>query len=218
MRDRVFEIFQTDIYGITCEELTPGKDNLDAVRQMINAGVRIIQYREKEKTKREKYEECRVIREMCKPAGVLFIVNDDVDIAILSKAGGVHVGHDDLPADAVRRLVGEKMVIGVSADTPALVEDAIARGADYIGVGPVFSTKTKPDAGDPVGLDLIETIAKNYKIPLVAIGGITGENIAEVRSRGVACSAMVSALVGCENIPAAVESIRKRLRDEGCKQ
>ncbi|MDW7651653.1 MAG: thiamine phosphate synthase [Bacillota bacterium] len=216
MRDRVDKIFKTDIYGITCEELTPGGDNLEAVRQMVNAGVKIIQYREKDKSKREKYEECRVIREMCKPAGVLFIVNDDVDIAILSKAGGVHVGQDDLPADAVRRLVGPEMVIGVSADTPAQVEDAIARGADYIGVGPVFGTQTKKDAGEPVGLDLIETIANNYKIPLVAIGGITEENILDVRRRGVSCSAMVSALVGCADIEAAVEKIRERIRQAGC--
>lgn len=216
MRKRAAEIFQTDIYGITCEALSAGRDNLEVVREMVQAGVRIIQYREKEKTKREKYEECRVIREMCKPAGVLFIVNDDVDIAVLSKAGGVHVGQDDLPADAVRRLVGEEMIIGVSADTPAEIEDAIARGADYVGIGPVFSTATKADAGQPVGLDLLEAAAKKYKIPLVAIGGINGENIVEVRKRGVPCSAMVSALVGAADITAQVESIRRKIREIGC--
>lgn len=216
MRARVAEIFQTDLYGITCEALTPGGDNLEAVRQMVNAGVKIIQYREKEKPRREKYEECRVIRELCKPAGVLFIVNDDVDIAILSKAGGVHVGQDDLPADAVRRLVGPDMVIGVSAGTPAEVEDAIARGADYVGIGPVFATGTKGDAGEPVGLDFIEYVAKNYKIPLVAIGGINGENVLAVRRRGVPCSAMVSALVGCKDIAAQVKSIRQAIGESGC--
>ena len=216
MRKKIMEIFQTDIYGVTCEALSPGRDNLDVVRQMINAGIKIIQYREKEKSKREKYEECRVIREMCKPAGVLFIVNDDVDIAILSKAGGVHVGQDDLPADAVRKLVGPEMVIGVSADTPSEVEDAMARGADYIGVGPVFATGTKADAGDPVGLDLIENIAMNYKIPLVAIGGIDGENIVDVRRRGVPCSAMVSALVSCGDLSAEVQRIRKRIAENNC--
>lgn len=215
MRKHVKSIFQTDIYGITCEELTPGRDNLEAVRKMIHAGVKIIQYREKDKPKREKYEECKVIREMCKPAGVLFIVNDDVDIAILSKACGVHVGQDDLPADAVRSLVGPEMVIGVSADTPAQVQDAVARGADYIGVGPVFSTKTKPDAGQPVGLDLIELIACQFQVPLVAIGGINGENIVDVRRRGVPCSAMVSALVGCADIEAAVAAIRERISQSG---
>ena len=216
MRKNVAEIFKTDIYGVTCEALSPGKDNLDVVRQMINAGIKIIQYREKEKTKREKYEECRVIREMCKPAGVLFIVNDDVDIAILSQARGVHVGQDDLPVDAVRKLVGPNMVIGVSADTPSEVEDAIARGADYIGVGPVFATGTKLDAGMPVGLDLIEQIAANYKIPLVAIGGIHGDNIIDVRRRGVPCSAMVSALVSCGDIATEVQRIREKIAQDGC--
>ncbi|EEG76169.1 thiamine phosphate synthase [Dethiobacter alkaliphilus] len=216
MRKNVAEIFQTDIYGVTCESLSACKDNLEVVRRMIDAGVKIIQYREKDKTKREKYEECRVIREMCKPAGVLFIVNDDVDIAILSKAGGVHVGPDDLPANAVRKLVGEEMIIGVSADTPADVEDAMVRGADYVGVGPVFKTGTKADAGEPVGLDLIEHIAKNYKIPLVAIGGINGENIVDVRRRGVPCSAMVSALVSCADVEAEVKKIRQLIAESGC--
>lgn len=216
MRKDVATIFQTDIYGVTCEALSPGQDNLNVVRQLLQAGVRIIQYREKEKSKREKYEECRVIREMCKPAGVLFIVNDDVDIAILAGAGGVHVGQDDLPADAVRKLVGPEMIIGVSADTPGDVEDAIARGADYVGAGPVFATDTKPDAGVPVGLELIEFVAKNYKIPLVAIGGINENNIVDVRKRGVACSAMVSALVGYEDVVAQVAKIRKNIRESGC--
>jgi thiamine-phosphate pyrophosphorylase len=216
MRDKRRELFQTDIYGVTCEALTPGGDNLEAVRQMINAGVKIIQYREKEKSKREKYEECRVIREMCKPARVLFVVNDDVDIAILCKAGGVHVGQDDLPADAVRKLVGPEMVIGVSAGTPAEVEDAIARGADYVGVGPVFQTGTKADAGEPVGLALVEYVAKKYKIPLVAIGGINGDNISDVRRHGIACSAMVSALVGSADIKTEVEKIRRKIHESGC--
>jgi thiamine-phosphate pyrophosphorylase len=207
----VAEIFQTDLYGVTCEALTPGEDNLEAVRQMINAGVKIIQYREKEKSRREKYEECRVIREMCKPAGVLFIVNDDVDIAILCQARGVHVGQDDLPADAVRKLVGPDVVIGVSAGSVMEVEDAIARGADYIGVGPIFSTATKGDAGEPVGLDFLKWVAEHYKIPLVAIGGINEENIIDVRRQGVPCSAMVSALVGCDNIQARVKSIRQKI-------
>ncbi|MBS4031560.1 MAG: thiamine phosphate synthase [Clostridiales bacterium] len=216
MREKVNEIFQTDIYGITCEALSATGDNLEVVRQMINAGVKIIQYREKDKPKKEKLEECKVIREMCKPARVLFIVNDDVDIAILCKAGGVHVGQDDLPADQVRKLVGPEMIIGVSADTPGEVEDAIARGADYIGIGPVFTTGTKADAGEPVGLELVEFMAKNYKIPLVAIGGIDGKNIIEVRRRGIPCSAMISALVGCDDIVSRVAEIRKTIAQSDC--
>ncbi len=211
MRNKINEVFQTDIYGITCEALSAAGDNLEVVRQMVNAGIKIIQYREKDKPKKEKLDECKAIREMCKPAGVLFIVNDDVDIAILSKAGGVHVGQDDLPAEQVRKLVGQEMVIGVSAARPAEVEDAIARGADYVGIGPVFPTGTKSDAGELVSLDLVEYIAKNYSIPLVAIGGVNDGNINEVRRRGIPCSAMISALVGHENIISQVEEIRKKI-------
>jgi thiamine-phosphate pyrophosphorylase len=205
MRSRIGEIFQTDIYGITCEALTPSKDNLETVRQLINAGVKIIQYREKEKSRRDKYEECRVIREMCKPAKVLFIVYDDVDIAILSQAGGVHVGQQGLPADAVRKLTGPEMVIGVSAAGTKEVEDAIARGADYVAVGPVF----------PAGLDLLRWVSEQYKIPLVAMGGIDEDNIGEVRRCGVSCSAMDAPLIGHNDVASRVRLIRQKISEAG---
>lgn len=207
MRDKISEILQTDIYGITCEEMSGGRSNPQVVREMIGAGIKIIQYREKEKSKREKLAECRAIRKICNP-GVLFIVNDDIDIAILCQADGVHVGQDDLPADEVRKLLGPEMIIGVSAGTPDEVDDAIKRGADYLGVGPVFTTGTKTDAGLPVGLDFLEYVVKNYYIPLVAIGGINCVNIKEVQKSGVPCSAMVSALVASPDIKETVAFIR----------
>src|SRR5690554_3983585 len=109
---------QTDIYGITCEKISADKDNIIVAEKMLDAGIKIIQYREKEKSKREKYLQCETISKMCQKAGALFIVNDDVDIAMLTNAGGIHVGQDDLPADIVRKLVGPNMIIGVSAGNP----------------------------------------------------------------------------------------------------
>ena len=203
---------QTDIYGITCEELSCGRDNIEVVRQMILAGIQVIQYREKEKTKRQKYEQCLAISKMCQAADVLFIVNDDVDIALMVKAGGVHVGQDDLPADAVRKLVGEEMIIGVSAGNPEEAAEAAFRGADYLGIGPVFSTGTKPDAGEAVGYDFVDFMVQNSSLPLVAVGGINAENIENVYRRGVHCAAMVSALVGAPDLCAAVKSLRLRIK------
>ncbi|MBW1899246.1 MAG: thiamine phosphate synthase, partial [Deltaproteobacteria bacterium] len=104
----------TDIYCITDERHARGRDNIEVVKQMIDAGVKIIQYREKEKDMADKYEQCLKIRELTREAGIFFIVNDHVDLALLVKADGIHVGQEDFPIEAVRRLVGENMVIGLS--------------------------------------------------------------------------------------------------------
>ncbi|NLN07408.1 MAG: thiamine phosphate synthase [Firmicutes bacterium] len=206
---------QTDIYGITCEALSRGRDNLTVVRELLAAGVKIIQYREKAKTIKEKYAECLAISKMCREAGALFVVNDDEDLALLTGAGAVHVGQDDLPADAVRKLVGPEVIVGVSAGSMEEARDAVARGADYLGVGPIYRTATKEDAGEAVGLALLQTMSRTFTLPLVAIGGITPSNIKEVMRLGAACAAMISALVGAEDIAAAVRAARRSLHEGG---
>ena len=201
-------IIQADIYGITAEEHSLGRNNIEVVEQMLAGGVRVIQYREKDKKAREKYLECMKIREMTREAGAVFIVNDDVDIAILVCADGVHVGQDDLPPEEVRRLVGEQMVIGLSTHSPEQARAALAGGVDYIGVGPIFATRTKKDVCDPVGLGYLEYVVRNIKIPAVAIGGIKEHNIGEVARRGARCIALVTEIVGAADIPAKVEALR----------
>ena len=201
-------IIQADIYGITAEEHSLGRNNIEVVEQMLAGGVRVIQYREKDKKAREKYLECMKIREMTREAGAVFIVNDDVDIAILVCADGVHVGQDDLPPEEVRRLVGEQMVIGLSTHSPEQARAALAGGVDYIGVGPIFATRTKKDVCDPVGLGYLEYVVRNIKIPAVAIGGIKEHNIGEVARRGACCIALVTEIVGAADIPAKVEALR----------
>ena len=201
-------ILQADIYGITAEEHSMGRNNIEVVEQMLAGGVRVIQYREKDKKAREKYLECMKIREMTREAGAVFIVNDDVDIAILACADGVHVGQDDLPPEEVRRLVGEQMVIGLSTHSPEQARAALAGGIDYIGVGPIFATRTKKDVCDPVGLEYLEYVVRNIKIPAVAIGGIKEHNIGEVARRGARCFALVTEIVGAADIPAKVEALR----------
>ncbi|GAW93934.1 thiamine phosphate synthase [Calderihabitans maritimus] len=211
LADRVREIFNTDLYGITCEEYARGRNNVETVQEMIKAGIQIIQYREKKKKSLYKYQECLQIREITRRAGVTFIVNDDVDIALLVKADGIHIGQEDLPADKVRELVGDDMIIGVSTHSPEQAWDAVRRGADYIGVGPIFPTKTKEDVCDPVGLEYLEYVVENLSIPFVAIGGIKEHNISQVREKGARCIAMVTEIVGAEDIPKKVEAIRKVL-------
>ena len=204
-------LLEADIYGITAEEFSLGRSNIDVVARMIDSGIKVIQYREKEKKTRQKYEECLKIREMTRKAGVTFIVNDHVDLALLVEADGVHVGQDDLPLEKVRKLVGEEMIIGLSTHSPEQAEAAVKAGVDYIGVGPIFATKTKKDVCEPVGLEYLEYVVKNIKLPFVAIGGIKEHNLAEVSRRGAKCIAMVTEIVGVEDMGAKVCALRSVL-------
>ncbi|MBM7582253.1 thiamine-phosphate pyrophosphorylase [Caldicoprobacter guelmensis] len=201
----------TDIYCITAEEYSRGRTNIEVVAQMIEAGIKIIQYREKDKKLIDKYRECLQIREMTQKAGVTFIVNDHVDLALMVGADGVHIGQDDLPVEKVRELVGERMIIGVSTHSPEQAQKAVAGGADYIGVGPIYRTFTKKDVCQPVGLEYLEYVAQNIDIPFVAIGGIKEHNVLEVKRAGAKCIAMVTEIVGADDIKAKIESIRRRL-------
>jgi len=201
----------TDLYCLTAEEYSLGRSNIEVVKAMLSAGIRVIQYREKEKKMLHKYHECVKIREFTYDAGATFIVNDDLDLAMMVGADGVHIGQDDLPIEKVRELAGEEMIIGVSTHSPQQAKDAIAKGADYIGVGPIFSTKTKKDVCDPVGFEYLDYAVKNVSIPFVAIGGIKEHNVAEIKARGAKIIAMVTEIVGAENIEKKIESIRKKL-------
>lgn len=209
--------FTTDLYGITAEEHSLGRSNIEVVKEMIKAGIKIIQYREKDKKMLVKYQECQIIREMTKEAGVTFIVNDDIDLALIVKADGVHIGQDDLPIEEVRKLVGEDMIIGLSTHSPAQAQDAVLRGADYIGVGPIFKTATKKDVCEPVGFAYLEYVIKNIKIPFVAIGGIKVNNIAGVAALGATCISVVTDITMAQDIPARINELRnnmKKVKDE----
>jgi thiamine-phosphate pyrophosphorylase len=205
----------TDIYCITDERHSSGRDNIDVVKQMIAAGVKIIQYREKEKNMAEKYEQCLTIRELTREAGVFFIINDHIDLALLVKADGIHVGQEDLPIEAVRRLVGENMAIGLSTHSPLQAKEAIERGADYIGVGPIFKTFTKKDVCDPVGFEYLDHVVQNYpEMSFVAIGGIKAHNVAEVVRHGAKCVSLVSEITGSENIGLKIKELRIEIEGE----
>ncbi len=208
------ERLDTDIYGITAEEYSRGRDNIEVVKEMLESGIKIIQYREKDKSALEKYRQCVKIREMAALHDALFIINDQIDIALSVEADGVHLGQDDLPIEKARELTGEKMVIGLSTHSPEQAADAIRRGADYIGVGPIFKTYTKKDVCDPVGLTYLEYAAKNVNIPFVAIGGIKLHNINTVKEKGAKCIALVTEIVGAESIPEMIRNIRDNLKGD----
>ncbi len=199
---------QTDIYAITDSALSLGRPLADVVGALLEAGVKIIQYREKRKKAGEMLRECDMLRAMTREAGAFFIVNDHIDIAVLVKADGVHVGQDDLPVHRVRELVGDSCVIGLSTHSPAQAAAAVQSGADYIGVGPLYATNTKEDVCEAVGLEYLDYIVKNHSIPFVAIGGIKRHNIAEVARHGARCCCLVSEIVGAEDIAVRVAELR----------
>lgn len=206
------EKLPTGIYGITAEKFSKGRSNIAVAREMIRGGVSVIQYREKHARKsiREIYEECRRIREITRAHGVMFIVNDFVDIALLVDADGVHVGQDDLPVDQVRRLVGDK-IIGLSTHSPEQARAAEAAGADYIGVGPIFETRTKDNVCAPVGLEYLEYAVAEVQIPFVAIGGIKAHNMHEVCRRGAGTVCLVTEIVGATDIAEQVKRLGRIL-------
>jgi thiamine-phosphate pyrophosphorylase len=164
-------------YFITDDKLSL-KGNVSDIKQALALGVKFIQYRAKNKTTQEMFKEALILRRLCKKA--FFLVNDRLDIALAVSADGVHLGQDDLPPDVARYILGKKKIIGVSVATMRQAVLAQKKGADYLGVGPVFATKTKLDAEKPLGLRLITRIKKHLKIPVVAIGGINLINASSI--------------------------------------
>lgn len=202
----------TDIYALTAEEYSIGRSNVEVVERLIAAGIKVIQYREKDKKAGQMYEECLKIREMTKQAGVTFIVNDHVDLALVVGADGVHIGQDDLPPVKVRELIGNDMILGLSTHAPEQAQAAVELGCvDYIGVGPVFTTKTKKDVCQAVGLEYLAYVAQNHDIPFVAIGGIKEHNIHEVKRHGAKIVALVTDIVSAPDITAKVIAIRQAI-------
>ncbi len=199
------------IYALTDDRLSLGRSVIEIVDALLFAGVRLIQYREKEKPAGLMLQECYEIRRRTRAADACFIVNDHVDIAMLCDADGVHVGQDDIPVPEVRRLVGPEKIIGLSTHSPEQAQAAVALGADYIGVGPLYATQTKKDVCAPVTLDYLDWVAANIHMPFVAIGGIKRHNIADVVRHGAKCCALVSEIVGAPDIPQRIREIRNAM-------
>ena len=209
MRERI--IIPEGIYGITGDNFAHGKSNLECVKAMIEGGIKIIQYRDKTKSIKEKVKEAREIRELCKRNGVIFIVNDHVDIAILVDADGVHIGQDDMDPSDVRKLIGDNKIIGLSTHSEEQGMKAYLNpDVDYIGVGPIFPTTTKDTA--PVGLGYLEYAVKNLHLPFTAIGGIKEHNLHEIISRGAKNVCLVSDIVGANNITEKVKELQKLMK------
>ncbi|MFN3337467.1 MAG: thiamine phosphate synthase [Thermomicrobium sp.] len=197
------------LYVITDRALARGRSESEIARQAIAGGATAIQLRWKTGPLSEALRVGRDLGELCSREGVLFVVNDRVDLALALEADGVHVGVTDLPVAETRRLVGDHLVVGFSPETLEQALEAEAAGADYLGVGPVYPTVTKPDAGPAVGLEHLRQIAATVRIPVVGIGGITAENASAVVRAGAVGVAVISAVVGADDVRLAAAQLRR---------
>lgn len=203
---------ETDIYALTDSRLGLGRNAVEQAALFLENGIKIIQYREKKMHGRQMLEECRQIAALAREADACFIINDHLDIAMLCGADGVHLGQEDIGIKDARMLLGSDMIIGISTHSPQQAKDAVISGADYIGVGPIFATKTKEDVVAPVGFEYLDWVTANVTIPFVAIGGIKATNIEEVARHGAKCCAMVSELTGAENIAEKALQCRQAMK------
>lgn len=198
--------YDYSLYVITDQKLAGNRSIAQVVQLAIVGGATIIQYREKTADTGEIIKQAQALHEITMKARIPFIVNDRIDVALAIDVEGVHVGQDDMPASLARKLIGLDMILGVSVSTVAQAIKAQEDGVNYIGVGPVFPTPTKPDANPPIGLKGLSAIKKAVSIPIVAIGGINVTNAKEVAkiADGIA---VVSAVMGAENPKQATEEL-----------
>lgn len=192
---------------VTDPDCGPGRTVLDVVRSALRGGAPAIQLRMKDAPAREMAELARALLAQTRAAGALLFVNDRVDVALAVGADGAHVGQDDLPAAATRAIAPPGFLLGVSAETAALARAAQADGADYVGVGPVYATGSKADAGDAVGVERITDVAGAVRIPVVGIGGITVQNAPPVLQAGAAGVAVISAVMRAADPEAATRAL-----------
>jgi thiamine-phosphate pyrophosphorylase len=194
---------------VTDERLPPGRDLVETVRAALRGGAPAIQLRDKLRTPRESVALARALLAETRAAGALLFVNDRVDVALASGADGTHLGDDDLPLAAARHIVPPGFLLGRSADTPELALDAQSEGADYVGVGPVYGTATKADAGEAIGTARIAAVAASVQIPVVGIGGIGPTNATAVIAAGAAGVAVVSAVMNAADPEDATRRIMR---------
>lgn len=195
------------LYLVTDRELMSCDTIEESVERAIAGGASVVQLREKNATSREFYELAVRVKKITEPRGMPLIINDRIDICLAAGADGVHLGQKDIPCDIARRILGSEKIIGVSAATPEEAAKAECDGADYLGVGAVFSTSTKTDTR-PVTPEIIRGIRAAVTIPFVVIGGINSENIETLKGLGINGAAVVSAVVAQPDIEAAARTMR----------
>jgi thiamine-phosphate pyrophosphorylase len=197
------------VYLVTDRGLLAGRRLTDVVAAAVAGGVTCVQLREKEASGREFVRIAKELLEVLRPVGVPLIINDRVDVAVAADADGAHVGQDDIPAAAARKILGPDKILGVTVATPEEAAKAAEEGADYVGASAVFATPTKRDAGQPMGIDGLRRLCMASPVPVVAIGGVNLENAGDMIRAGAAGVAVVRAIMAASDPKAAAQLLRQ---------
>ncbi len=201
-----------NLYVVLGREFSKGRDFLDVTRQAIDGGAGAIQLRDKEMPKRELLAWAYRLRELTREHGVTFIMNDHLDIALAVGADGIHLGQEDFPLPEARRIAGPDFIIGASTHSVEEAKQAVEEGASYINIGPIFQTATKKGVISPVGPEMIEKVQSVVQHPFTVMGGIKLDNVDEVLKRGARRIAVVTAVVGADDIQSAARAFMERIQ------
>ena len=204
------------LYAVTDRHWTGRQTLEEQIEEALAGGVTILQLREKNLPEEEFLQEAIRVKEICHRHGVPLIINDNVEVALKSGADGVHVGQSDMEAGMVREKIGPDKILGVSAQTVEQAIQAQKQGADYLGVGAVFHTGSKDDADD-VSYETLKAICQAVSIPVVAIGGITRENVKELAGSGICGVAVISAIYAADHIEKAARDLKEATREMLCQ-
>lgn len=197
------------LYAVTDRHWLKGQTLYAQVEEAIAGGATFVQLREKQMDEADVLQEAKEIQALCRAHHIPFVINDHVEIAKAIQADGVHVGQSDMEALDVRRLLGEEAIIGVSAETVEQALRAQAHGADYLGVGAVFPTGSKDDAAD-VSMETLRAICEAVDIPVIAIGGISEDNVGQLAGSGICGIAVISAIFAQESIRDAAARLKQK--------
>ncbi len=200
-----------DLYIITDQRISHGKSHIEVAKAALAGGATVIQFRDKEMKDSEAIVFCREIYKLTKKKGVSFIVNDRVEVAKAVDADGVHLGQEDMSFSLARKILGKEKIIGISVETVEQALKAVEGGADYLGIGPIYPTATKSDAGKALGIARLKEIRESVNIPIVAIGGINEDNLEEVLRAGADGVAVISAVVGAPDITQACRKLKNKI-------
>jgi len=212
-KDTLQSIFASGgLYVVITESLCAGRGSIEILDACLEAGVRLIQFREKSGPDRALYERALQFRERTRAAGALLMIDDQLDLALAVEADGVHLGQEDLPLTAARR-IAPGLILGASTHSLTEALEAQAQGADYVNIGPLYPTGTKQVATGPIGPDRIAEISPYLRIPFTCMGGIKPENIREPLARGARICAVVTAVTAAPDPRAAAADLVRRIRE-----
>jgi thiamine-phosphate pyrophosphorylase len=207
---RLATLKEIDIYPVTCQALSNGRTNLEVASAVLAGGANIIQLREKHWSKRDLYDLAVEFQKQTRSYNALLIINDHVDVALAAGADGVHLGQDDLPIEAARRIAPD-LIIGASSHSLNEALKAEKDGADYVNIGPIFPTKTKADADRFLGPEAISEIGPQLTVSFTTMGGITPDNIHSVLKAGARRVAMITGITRAADITERVRQLRKTI-------